>query len=107
MIPLQLSRTLVSSSFGIFDSLVDFPDNDFFAYASCFNNFRTILLVDPTSFEEPLLATTITIITDEIGQLVSVSQLGPSISSQNDVLSKCILFAKARTVELAKQIESI
>jgi len=86
-IPLQLTRTLVSASFGIFDSAV--------------------LLVDPTSFEEPLLSTTITIVLDETGRLVSVNQLGPGISAQDDVLSRCIGYAKARSVELVKHIQSI
>ncbi|KAF8513141.1 ribosomal protein S5 domain 2-type protein, partial [Hysterangium stoloniferum] len=55
-IPLQLQSLPLSASFGIFDS--------------------SHLLSDPTSFEEPLLETFITVVMDEKGSLSSVIQSG-------------------------------
>ncbi|KAJ7284965.1 ribosomal protein S5 domain 2-type protein [Mycena rebaudengoi] len=72
--PLQITRTPVSMSFGVFE---------------------TTLLADPTAFEEPLLDTTISIVVDENGELVSVSQVGPGVDG-NDTLSMCIRVAKSR-----------
>ncbi|KII94776.1 hypothetical protein PLICRDRAFT_693108 [Plicaturopsis crispa FD-325 SS-3] len=83
--PLKIGRTPMSSSFGIFDS--------------------THVLADPTSFEEPLLDTTLSIITDETGSLVSVSQLGLGETvGQQDVLMQCIGAAQKRSEHLRKSI---
>ncbi|GJE87506.1 ribosomal protein S5 domain 2-like protein [Phanerochaete sordida] len=79
--PLQIGRFPLSVSFGIFDG--------------------THVLTDPTSFEEPLLDTTFTVVVDENGGVVSVVQLG--LASQ-DVLQKCIATAKSRCIELGKQV---
>ncbi|RPD67466.1 ribosomal protein S5 domain 2-like protein [Lentinus tigrinus ALCF2SS1-7] len=68
--PLQIGRLPTSYSFGIFDG--------------------THLLADPTSFEEPLLDTTVSVVVDENGGLTSVMQLGLGIVGGDDVLSKCI-----------------
>jgi len=85
--PLSLSGTAISSSFEVFDS--------------------SHLLADPTAFEEPLLETTVTIITDGEGRLLSVNQLGQYISPELEVLSKCISNAQSRTTEIMQQILAI
>ncbi|KAI0355465.1 ribosomal protein S5 domain 2-like protein [Trametes cingulata] len=72
--PLQIGRLPTSFSFGIFDG--------------------THLLADPTSFEEPLLDTTISVVIDESGGLTSVMQLGLGVVGADDVLNKCIDAAK-------------
>ncbi|KAI9057666.1 ribosomal protein S5 domain 2-like protein [Trametes sanguinea] len=74
MEPLQIGRLPASFSFGIFDG--------------------THILADPTSFEEPLLDTTISVVIDENGGLTSVMQLGLGIVGGDDVLEKCIQAAK-------------
>jgi len=60
-------------------------------------------LADPTAFEEPLLETTVTVITDNEGRLLSVNQLGQYLSPELDVLSKCIANAQSRTTKIMKQ----
>jgi exosome complex component RRP43 len=65
---------------------------------------RTHILADPTSFEEPLLDTTLSIIIDEYDQVVSVSQLGLGSAGSQDALLSCISAAKVRRKELAKLI---
>ncbi|KAG5644807.1 hypothetical protein DXG03_007629 [Asterophora parasitica] len=84
--PLPISRTPVSMSFGLFDS--------------------TTLLADPTSFEEPLLDTTLTVVVDSrTGAIISVSQLG--VEAQNsDSLQTCIRAAAARRGTLAKYVDT-
>lgn len=65
--------------------------------------FRSRILADPTSFEEPLLDTTLTVILDEQGSLIQVTQLGVGgASEQGDTLTECIAAAKIRTSFLAK-----
>jgi len=68
----------VPLSFGVFDS--------------------THALADPTSFEEPLLDTTISIILSNTNpdHLISVTQLGAG----HDALLSCIEAAKARCREI-------
>jgi len=90
-LPLQLnSNTPISVSFGIFDS--------------------KHVLADPTSFEEPLLDTSISVVVGEQGDLISVSQLGSTLVSQSeggisrDILPECITSAKRRREILSKQI---
>ncbi|KAJ7227164.1 ribosomal protein S5 domain 2-type protein [Mycena pura] len=84
-IPLQILKTPVSMTFGVFDAT---------------------LLADPTAFEEPLLDTTISIVVDQKDDLVSVTQLGPGVdvSGTESTLSTCISAAKARRGYLAEQI---
>ena len=65
------------------------------------------LLADPTAFEEPLLETTVTVITDSEGRLLSINQLGQYLSPTLDVLSKCTTNAQSRTTEIMQQILSI
>ncbi|EIN11028.1 hypothetical protein PUNSTDRAFT_142893 [Punctularia strigosozonata HHB-11173 SS5] len=79
--PLPLRQPPVPVSFGLFNS--------------------NHLLADPTSFEEPLLDTTITVIHNDIGELVNVTQLGLASDS---ILSSCIDAAKARSKALCDQI---
>jgi len=81
--PLQISRTPISMSFGIFDSMH--------------------ILADPTSFEEPLLDTALSVIVDEHDSLISVTQLGLSSSNPEDTLTHCITAAKKRRFHLQKQ----
>ncbi|KAJ7170658.1 ribosomal protein S5 domain 2-type protein [Mycena crocata] len=84
-VPLQVLKTPISMSFGVFDAT---------------------LLADPTAFEEPLLDTTISVVVDESGDLVSVVQLGPgtSASGAEDTLPICISAAQSRRVLLQGQI---
>lgn len=85
--PLPLSGTPISSSFGVFDA--------------------SRLLADPTAFEEPLLETTVTVITDSEGRLLSTNQLGQYLPPELEILSKCIINARGRTTEIMKQILSV
>ncbi|KAK7447062.1 hypothetical protein VKT23_014274 [Stygiomarasmius scandens] len=71
---------------------------------------RPLILPDPTSFEEPLLETTLTVILDSTGQLVNVEQTGAGVPlsgalvggsvNEGNVMSRCIALAKKRFVEL-------
>jgi len=85
--PLSLSGILVSSSFGIFDA--------------------SHTLADPTAFEEPLLETTVNVITDGEGHLLSINQLGQYLPPELDVLSKCITSAGSRTMEIMQRILAV
>lgn len=52
-------------------------------------------MADPTSFEEPLLDTAISVVIDGSGGLASIMQLGLGIvGGADDVLTKCIDAAK-------------
>ncbi|KAF9458465.1 ribosomal protein S5 domain 2-type protein [Collybia nuda] len=82
--PLEITRTPVSMSFGIFDS--------------------THILSDPTAFEEPLLDTTLSVVLDSDGQLISLSQLGLGSSGAQNSLQSCMTAAKKRRGELAQYI---
>lgn len=73
--PLSLGKLPFPASFGIFDS--------------------NHLLADPSSFEEPLLDTTISVILDQDAQPISVTQHGPGLVS-SDSLSQCSIAARAR-----------
>jgi exosome complex component RRP43 len=81
-VPLQIARAPVSMSFGIFDS--------------------TYILVDPTSFEEPLLDTTLSVVVDEKSNLISITQLGLGVVGSADTLTECIVAAKKRRSRLDK-----
>ena len=69
--------------------------------------YRSRLLTDPTSFEEPLLATTITVVVDEQNQLISVAQYGPGSAPQQDILLKCIAAAKQRRKEIGRTLSNL
>lgn len=106
MLPLHINKTLVASSFGIFDSYVlalcSHPIQPYFLPN------RKHVLADPTTFEEPLLETTLTVTLDESGGIVSVVQLGLGIASaglvggKGDILSQCIDASKGRSVDVRK-----
>ena len=72
--------------------------------------YRKHVLADPTSFEEPLLDTSLSVVVGEQGDLISVSQLGSTLISQSeggisrDILPECITSAKRRREILSKQI---
>jgi exosome complex component RRP43 len=65
--------------------------------------FRARILADPTSFEEPLLDTSVSVVVDEKGSLISVTQLGLASSGPGDTLSHCIAAAKKRRSYLETQ----
>ena len=105
MTPLVISRSPISMSFGIFDSYADpcisFLDSQSIVLCSMY------LLADPTSFEEPMLDTVISIIMDDDGELMSVNQLGLGVAGSQNVLSDCIAAAKNRCGALRKQLRDI
>ncbi|KAK7060869.1 hypothetical protein VNI00_000602 [Paramarasmius palmivorus] len=93
------SRLPIGLSFGIFDG--------------------SHILADPTSFEEPLLDTTVSIVLDSKGQLSSVNQIGVGALSNNganegmqvdgnapsqDALLQCIALAKKRHEKLRDHV---
>ncbi|CAL1699968.1 unnamed protein product [Somion occarium] len=80
LLPLQVNKLPISSSFGVFDS--------------------THVLADPTTFEEPLLDTTFSVIMNEDGKLVSVLQLGLGLVGQPGTLDRCIAAAKAHSSDI-------
>lgn len=65
------------------------------------------MLADPTAFEEPLLETTVTVITDGEGHLLSVNQLGQYLPPELDVLSRCIANARSHTTEIMQRILAV
>ena len=65
------------------------------------------MLADPTAFEEPLLETTVTVITDGEGHLISINQLGRYLPPELEVLSKCITDAQSHTMELMQRILAV
>ncbi|KAG6844360.1 hypothetical protein H0H87_007541 [Tephrocybe sp. NHM501043] len=84
-LPLQIARTPLSMSFGVFDS--------------------TTLLADPTSFEEPLLDTTISVVLDaSSGDLISATQLGIDTTPTQDILGSCVTAASKRRLALSGHI---
>jgi len=91
-VPLQLSGSSpISMSFGIFDS--------------------KHILADPTSFEEPLLDTSISIVLGDNDQIITVSQVGSAFVSsdddadvQRDALKECIESANIRRKDLVVQL---
>jgi exosome complex RNA-binding protein Rrp42 (RNase PH superfamily) len=62
---------------------------------------RTTILADPTAFEEPLLDTSISIVLDECGALLSVNQLG---IADKDTMSTCVASAKERHEARGREI---
>jgi exosome complex component RRP43 len=102
MTPLVISRSPISMSFGIFDSYanprISFVDSQRIIFCSLY------LLADPTSFEEPMLDTVISIVVGDDGELISVNQLGLGVTGSQDVLSDCMTAAKDRCGVLRKQL---
>ena|SRR5712675_1245961 len=71
----------------------------------CFvlTTIRTTVLADPTAFEEPLLDTSISIVLDEQGAMLSASQLG---IADKETLSLCVASAKERHEARGREIYS-
>ncbi|KAG9020729.1 hypothetical protein FS837_007928 [Tulasnella sp. UAMH 9824] len=86
-LPLQVKRIPLSTTFGVFDS--------------------KHLLYDPTAFEEPLLETSINVITDEKQQILSSSQLGLGPRGDSAILQRCMSAAKERRSALEKVLNEI
>ncbi len=68
---------------------------------------RKTVLADPTSFEEPLLNTTMTVVLADCNEIVAISQLGPTdlqVGEEERVnaLPKCIETAKQRREVIIK-----
>ncbi|KAG6899991.1 hypothetical protein C0993_004610 [Termitomyces sp. T159_Od127] len=83
--PLQINRTPISMSFGVFNS--------------------TTLLADPTSFEEPLLDTTVSVVLDAAsGDLISAIQLGIDATPSQNLLHECMTAAAKRRPALASRV---
>ena len=57
---------------------------------------RTQALADPTSFEEPLLDTLVTVTLDEKNELVSVYQGGGAENSSDGFVKQCVEAARQR-----------
>lgn len=101
-VPLQLSSCVpISASFGIFDSFDLSHPHRLYYLMTYFH--RKIFFADPTSFEEPLLNTTISVVLGNDDHIVLVSQLGSAMLSiddeegkKRDVLPECIERAKRR-----------
>lgn len=71
---------------------------------------RTRLLADPTSFEEPLLDSTITVILQD-SKVILVSQSGTCITDLNggdpmERVKKCIALAKKRQEAIKEILEA-
>ncbi|KAF8578027.1 hypothetical protein K439DRAFT_1648904 [Ramaria rubella] len=82
MTPLKIQRLPLSASFGIFDS--------------------SHILADPTSFEEPLLETFITVVMNEDGALNQVMQSGLAAvgnKPSEEVVAGCVAAAKKRCTD--------
>lgn len=65
------------------------------------------MLADPTSFEEPLLDTSVSVVIDDEGGLVSVMQLGLGVvgaDAGQDVLTTCIEAARGCWSETRKDV---
>ena len=95
MVSLNLSRIPASFSYGIFDSYVTLVHRKG-AKGSLY--CRTHVLADPTSFEEPLLDTSLTVLVDEKSQTVSVLQEG--VGLEQDVMKECVEGARRRRGEV-------
>ena len=99
-------------AYSIRASSLFFPQHSEHNLKVFFGFIRKYLLADPTSFEEPLLDTSISVISGDDGKIVSVSQLGSALVTveiggkevQKDVLHECVQLAKQRRDEVAKQI---
>lgn len=87
---LTLNRIPLAMSFGVFDALH--------------------LVADPSSFEEPLVSSTITVAVDGAGNVCSLQQEGPVRVGDKDaetVIDECLLAAKKRRKELAPVVDAI
>jgi len=89
LIPLSLRCTPHAMTFGVFDS--------------------KHILADPTSFEEPLLDATLTVVLDEGSEnILSIAQYGPSLTSPltgSNLSLTCIRLAKERVKTVVAQMK--
>ncbi|EIW79965.1 hypothetical protein CONPUDRAFT_166613 [Coniophora puteana RWD-64-598 SS2] len=86
-VPLELTCKPISTSFGMLDSLQ--------------------VLSDPTSFEEPLMDTTVSVVVNEKGDLLAVNELGlgtMTTQKSGDLLKNCIEKSKLRVSNLVALI---
>lgn len=111
MLPLQINKIPISSSFGIFDSYVC-PYLCTVPFG-LYRYHRTNVLADPTTFEEPLLDATFTVTLDDQDGIVSVVQLGMGTASvglagagSGDVMTQCITAAQSRCQTVRKVLEN-
>ncbi|KAG1886659.1 ribosomal protein S5 domain 2-type protein, partial [Suillus subluteus] len=77
-LPVQLTRNFASTSFGVLDT--------------------SHVLSDLTAFEEPLMDVTLTVIVDDRGELISITESGGAISEET--LLWCINRANERALQL-------
>ncbi|KAG8852346.1 hypothetical protein FRB96_008692 [Tulasnella sp. 330] len=90
--PLDIRRVPLCASFGIFD--------------------KKCVLSDPSAFEEPLLETSMSVVVDEKGEVVSALQLGlgpkhaPVAGKPlgHDIMASCLRIAKRRRLQLEEAI---
>ena len=102
--PLQLGRLPAAYSVGIFNSSVQFQSRSFPSRLYLCN--RETLLVDPTSFEEPLMDAQNTVILDEKHDLVSVSSTGFVGMSEQDHVRSSIQLAREQHALVADALYS-
>lgn len=98
-LPLQLERNFASASFGVLEPSVFLNSLPCAPCYSC-TTPRSHVLLDPTAFEEPLMDIALTVIVDDRGQLISISESGDAISQET--LLQCIGRAKERALQLQK-----
>lgn len=76
-------------------------------------SYRKHVLSDPSAFEEPLLETSMSVVVDERGEVISAVQLGlgPKHASvagkplRHDILASCIRIAKKRRLQLEEAMK--
>ncbi|KAJ6832806.1 exosome complex component RRP43 [Iris pallida] len=66
---------------------------------------KKYIFVDPTAEEESIMETTVTVVLDSLGRLVSVHKAGGSVLAYNSTLQECIALTKRRVEELRKILE--
>lgn len=76
------------------------------AYATSFAVVHDTVLLDPTSQEEELASATLSVTYTTTGQLCGVQKPGGTVLSPQ-TLHACMNVAKARALELAKQVDAV
>ena len=77
-----------------------------------FLSVRKYILADPTSFEEPLLDTSLSIVSGDDDRIITISQFGSAFVSSNDsdddvqrdALKECLESANIRRKQLVAQL---
>ena len=96
-------------SFGIFDSWVIFCRLELIPTLL---SVRKYILADPTSFEEPLLDTSLSIVSGDDDRVITISHFGSAFVSsddgdddvQRDALKECLESANIRRKHLVAQL---